>query len=117
MLSSDVVELQGLCDRVLVFSRGEIVRSLEGDEITEENITGAAITSATQRARPRGARAARCAAALRAPATTCRPSCSRCSSSGSALIRPRSHGLLPDAFNFAAMLLIASALALVASAS
>src|SRR2546425_252371 len=47
--SSDVVELQGLCDRVLVFSRGEIVRSLEGDEITEENITGAAITSATRR--------------------------------------------------------------------
>jgi ribose transport system ATP-binding protein len=49
VLSSDVVELQGLCDRVLVFSRGEIVRSLEGDEITEENITGAAITSDTHR--------------------------------------------------------------------
>src|SRR5207342_2951212 len=48
-LSSDVVELQGLCERVLVFSRGEVVRSLEGDEITEENITGAAITSATRR--------------------------------------------------------------------
>src|SRR5207245_10011781 len=47
--SSDVVELQGLCDRVLVFSRGKIVRSLEGDEITEENITGAAITSAARR--------------------------------------------------------------------
>jgi ribose transport system ATP-binding protein len=49
VLSSDVVELQGLCDRVLVFSRGQIVRSLEGDEITEENITGAAITAATGR--------------------------------------------------------------------
>src|SRR5438874_2748970 len=47
--SSDVVELQGLCDRVLVFSRGEIIRSLEADEITEENITGAAITSAARR--------------------------------------------------------------------
>ena len=43
VLSSDAIELQGLCDRVLVFSRGKIVRSLTGDELTEENITGAAI--------------------------------------------------------------------------
>jgi ribose transport system ATP-binding protein len=43
VLSSDAVELQGLCDRVLVFSRGKIVRSLVGGELTEENITGAAI--------------------------------------------------------------------------
>jgi ribose transport system ATP-binding protein len=49
VLSSDVVELQGLCDRVLVFSRGQAVRTLEGQDITEENITGAAITSDTQR--------------------------------------------------------------------
>jgi ribose transport system ATP-binding protein len=46
VLSSDAVELQGLCDRVLVFSRGQIVRQLEGDEINEENIIGAAVTSA-----------------------------------------------------------------------
>lgn len=45
MLSSDVVELQGLCDRVLVFSRGRIVRELTGSEITEENITGSALTA------------------------------------------------------------------------
>jgi ribose transport system ATP-binding protein len=45
VLSSDAIELQGLCDRVLVFSRGQIVRELEGDEINEENITGAAVTS------------------------------------------------------------------------
>ena len=51
VLSSDAVELQGLCDRVLVFSRGSIVRSLTGDEITEENITGAAITADTSRQR------------------------------------------------------------------
>ena len=49
VLSSDVLELQGLCDRVLVFSRGRIVSSLEGDAITEENITGAAVTSASVR--------------------------------------------------------------------
>ena len=46
VLSSDAVELQGLCDRVLVFSRGQIVRELEGEEINEENIIGAAVTSA-----------------------------------------------------------------------
>ncbi len=49
VVSSDVVELQGLCDRVIVFSRGQAVRTLEGDDITEEHITGAAITSDTQR--------------------------------------------------------------------
>ncbi|HEX7524782.1 MAG TPA: sugar ABC transporter ATP-binding protein [Gaiellaceae bacterium] len=88
VLSSDVVELQGLCDRVLVFSRGEIVRSLEGDEITEENITGAAITSTTHR-EGLAARARRCcASAASRPATISRPSCSRCSFSGSARTRP-----------------------------
>jgi ribose transport system ATP-binding protein len=41
--SSDAIELAGLCDRVLVFSRGRIVRELAGDELTERAITGAAI--------------------------------------------------------------------------
>ena len=49
VLSSDAIELQGLCDRVLVFSRGKVVRSLTGDELTEENITGAAIGSEVHR--------------------------------------------------------------------
>ena len=48
VLSTDAVELQGLCDRVLVFSRGEVVRELAGEAITEEEITGAAITSAAR---------------------------------------------------------------------
>ena len=45
VLSSDAVELQGLCDRVLVFSRGRVVRELEGSQINEENITGAAVSA------------------------------------------------------------------------
>jgi ribose transport system ATP-binding protein len=49
VLSSDSVELQGLCDRVLVFSRGRVVRTLVGDEITEENIVGSAVRSTTGR--------------------------------------------------------------------
>jgi ribose transport system ATP-binding protein len=51
VLSSDAVELQGLCDRVLVFSRGSVVRILEDKDITEENITGAAIGADTARQR------------------------------------------------------------------
>jgi ribose transport system ATP-binding protein len=47
VLSPDAVELQGLCDRVVVFSRGSIVGSLEGDAISEKNITGAAIGADT----------------------------------------------------------------------
>lgn len=43
--SSDAQELAGICDRVLVFSRGRIVRELSGDEVTEENIVGSFLTS------------------------------------------------------------------------
>jgi ribose transport system ATP-binding protein len=43
VLSSDSLELQGLCDRVFVFSRGRVARELEGDEITEQNIAAAAV--------------------------------------------------------------------------
>jgi ribose transport system ATP-binding protein len=49
--SSDALELQGLCDRVFIFSRGTIVRELVGDDVTEHNITGATLTATTERAR------------------------------------------------------------------
>jgi ribose transport system ATP-binding protein len=45
VLSSDAVEMAGLCDRVLVFSRGHVVRELEGDALTAHNITESALTS------------------------------------------------------------------------
>ncbi|MET4427309.1 MULTISPECIES: ATP-binding cassette domain-containing protein [unclassified Mycolicibacterium] len=45
VLSSDDVELAGLCDRVLVFSRGRVVRELLGDELTEHAITEASLTA------------------------------------------------------------------------
>jgi len=43
--SSDAQELAGICDRVLVFSRGRVVRELVHDEVTEENIVGSFLTS------------------------------------------------------------------------
>ena len=43
VLSTDAVELEGLCDRVVVFSRGEALANLSGDEVTERAITGAAV--------------------------------------------------------------------------
>ena len=49
VLSSDAVELQGLCDRVLVFSRGHVIATLEGDDVTEERITRTAVASTTAR--------------------------------------------------------------------
>ncbi|GAA1955315.1 hypothetical protein GCM10009798_13190 [Nocardioides panacihumi] len=51
VLSSDGVELEGLCDRVLIMSRGSIVQELRGEEVTEEAIARAALTSTTVRAR------------------------------------------------------------------
>jgi ribose transport system ATP-binding protein len=49
VLSSDAVEMAGLCDRVLVFSRGHVVRELEGDELTAHRITESALTSTVLR--------------------------------------------------------------------
>lgn len=45
--SSDSKELEGLCDVVYVISRGQIVKTLAGDEITEEKMVEAAVTSTT----------------------------------------------------------------------
>lgn len=47
--SSDAKELEGLCDRVLVLSRGYVVAELTGDEVTEENITGQVVKATTLR--------------------------------------------------------------------
>lgn len=38
MISSEMMEMIGMADRVLVMSRGHVTGTLEGDEITEENI-------------------------------------------------------------------------------
>jgi len=46
--SSDAKELEGLCDRVLVMSRGQVVDELVGAEITEERIVHAAVRSSAQ---------------------------------------------------------------------
>jgi ribose transport system ATP-binding protein len=46
--SSDAKELEGLCDRVVVMSRGQSVKTLTGAEITEENIVRAAVQATAQ---------------------------------------------------------------------
>ena len=46
--SSDAKELEGLCDQVLVMSRGHVVATLTGDEVTEERIVSAAVTSTAE---------------------------------------------------------------------
>ena len=47
--STDARELAGIADRVLVFSRGKVVTELVGAQVTEENITGAALHSTETR--------------------------------------------------------------------
>ena len=47
--SADAMELAGLCDRVLVVSRGQVVRELEGTELTEQNIIGSFVSTDTRR--------------------------------------------------------------------
>ena len=80
IVSSDGLELEGLCDRVVVFSRGEVVGELRGDDVSEEKIARTIVTATTHRAgdaaRQRGPRLASVPAAS-SPATTCRASCSR----------------------------------------
>lgn len=41
--STDYDELIGMCDRVLMLYRGEVVRTLEGDSITEHNIVASSL--------------------------------------------------------------------------
>lgn len=50
--SSDAVELAGLCDRVLVVSRGSVVEELAGAALTEDAVVGAAVRADVQRAAP-----------------------------------------------------------------
>ncbi len=59
ILSSDGVELEGLCDRVLILSRGSVVSELAGDDVTEAAIARAALTSTTVRERTDADKAAR----------------------------------------------------------
>ncbi|SLK16956.1 ATP-binding cassette domain-containing protein [Arthrobacter sp. P2b] len=49
VLSSDALELAGLCDRVLVFSRGRVIAEHDGDAVTEPNIAESIVTSTTER--------------------------------------------------------------------
>lgn len=43
--SSDALELEGLCDRVLVMSRGHVVAEFSGTEVSEDRIVSAAVSA------------------------------------------------------------------------
>jgi ribose transport system ATP-binding protein len=47
LLSSDLLELIGLCDRIVVFARGRVVDRVAAGEMTEERIVGSAIKSSS----------------------------------------------------------------------
>ncbi|EHN10716.1 Ribose ABC transport system ATP-binding protein RbsA (TC 3.A.1.2.1) [Patulibacter medicamentivorans] len=49
VVSSDSIELEGLCDRIVVFSRGQVVRELSGDDVTEEAMARAIVTATSIR--------------------------------------------------------------------
>jgi ribose transport system ATP-binding protein len=53
VLLSDAVETAGLCDRVLVFSRGQIIAELSGDDVSARGITESALTSTVLRGQGR----------------------------------------------------------------
>ena len=46
--SSDAAELEGLCDRVIVMSRGRVVATLTGDDVVEARIVSEAVSAVTQ---------------------------------------------------------------------
>ncbi|MDR6438733.1 ribose transport system ATP-binding protein [Paenarthrobacter nicotinovorans] len=55
VLSSSAAELEELCDRVVVFSRGHAAKELVGEEVSERRITEAALTASQHRSTvPRG---------------------------------------------------------------
>ncbi len=57
--SSDAKELEGLCDRVIVMSRGHVVKELAGDEVTEERIVSAAVSATAHSTKGEGAKTVR----------------------------------------------------------
>ena len=46
--SSDAKELEGLCDKVIVMSRGQVVAELVGDDIDEERMVHTAVSARTE---------------------------------------------------------------------
>ncbi len=62
--SSDAAELEGLCDKVIVLSRGRVVETLSGDDVVEAGIVAAAV-SAQQHLDAEGDRSRREAGARR----------------------------------------------------
>ena len=59
IVSSDIRELEGLCDRVVVFSSGQVVAELRGDAVREDAIAHAMLTSTRRRNEASRAAAAR----------------------------------------------------------
>ena len=55
IVSSDGLELEGLCDRVLVFSRGHVVGELAGADVTEEKVGRLMVTATSHLPRRRQA--------------------------------------------------------------
>jgi ribose transport system ATP-binding protein len=49
VVSSDSLELEGLCDRIVVFSRGQVVGQLTDAEVSEEQIARSIVTANTHR--------------------------------------------------------------------
>ena len=47
--SADGIEMEGLCDRVLIFARGRVVKALTGGAVTDQSITEANLTSTVSR--------------------------------------------------------------------
>ncbi|HWI73625.1 MAG TPA: ATP-binding cassette domain-containing protein [Baekduia sp.] len=66
VVSSDSLELEGLCDRILVFSRGSVVGELTGDQVTEAEMARAIVTATALRREQPAARAGGRAALARA---------------------------------------------------
>ncbi|MGH3067997.1 MAG: ATP-binding cassette domain-containing protein [Streptosporangiaceae bacterium] len=59
IVSSDMRELEGLCDRVVIFSSGQVVAELRGDGVREDAIAHAMLTSTRRRNEAGRAAAAR----------------------------------------------------------
>ena len=56
LASSDAKELEGLCDKVIVMSRGQVVAELMGDDIDEERMVHTAVSARTENVKTIAAR-------------------------------------------------------------
>jgi ribose transport system ATP-binding protein len=115
LVSSDSLELEGLCDRVIVFSRGQVIGELAGGDVSEDKLAEMLVTStAHQRSKEVASVSSRRAAFTRFRKGDYAPSAALIAVIVALAIITQSHGgRFLSSFNISSQLMLLTALAFI----